>query len=85
MKKPTKVTKFPDGSIHSKFTLSYELLVEVELFEEEKCDGCVFFHSSGYSNKCLALQKALPTRAGLGHEIYTGRHPECPLKKVDER
>lgn len=72
-----------DGSSTTKYTHSFDLHVEVELHDLDRCSGCPAF-TSGYSNRCEILKSPLPNRYKDGLH-YTGRHDRCPLVKVEER
>ena len=70
----------------TKYTRSFELLLEIELHDPKTCSGCPLYRNSG---RCSYLNKKLPEITiieGDGRLVETlGRLPECPLQKVPER
>lgn len=65
-----------------KYTKSYRLKWNVELFNDKECGGCPFM-SRDYTVKCVVLNKPLPS-VREGNFIFKGRLPDCPLEKVEE-
>lgn len=69
--------------MYIKYTKTYELDLKVELFDDNRCGYCPFYHS-GHSNRCSYLQKDLPLVVDEGGG-YIGRHPNCPLKLAKDQ
>jgi hypothetical protein len=77
--KVTVRKKLADGREIVKHTYSYEIHLNVELSENEFCNGCpALAHTYAKSTQCGILQISLQ-RNDRG---WSKRHPRCPLQKT---